>query len=172
MRRRSTRVTSHVVPFAQQERTVTGICTVSKRKLCCLASSSMSRWMRGSLCPVKPMNRSLPAFCASRHASMAHPAAKGHGPSPPDGSIRRPESTPPAPCTCPRSAANQARPRARLARLRTVCLRARRADDRGEAQTVPALSGPAICRIRHCQRQRHRRGGRAIQGGYRFHSGS
>ena len=35
--------------------TLTGICTVSKWKLCCFAISNMRRWMAGSLWPVKPM---------------------------------------------------------------------------------------------------------------------
>ena len=33
----------------------------------------MGRWMRGSLWPVKPMKRSLPAFFAATSASMAPP---------------------------------------------------------------------------------------------------
>ena len=56
--------------------TLSGICTVSKRKSCFAATSSIRRWTSGSLWPVKPMKRILPAFLAASTASIAPPSAK------------------------------------------------------------------------------------------------
>ena len=51
--------------------TLSGICTVSKRKSCFAATSSIRRWTSGSLWPVKPMKRTLPAFFACEHGLHA-----------------------------------------------------------------------------------------------------
>src|SRR2546422_6570174 len=48
--------------------TFSGICTVSKTKPWSRATSSMYKWMWGSLCPVKPIYRILPALCPSTSA--------------------------------------------------------------------------------------------------------
>src|SRR5882724_10594331 len=54
-----------------------GIWTVSNWKPLARAVSNMCRWMRGSLCPVKPVKRSLPAFFASSSAVAMREAMAG-----------------------------------------------------------------------------------------------
>ena len=50
------------------------VCAASKRNPCCRAISSIRKCTIGSLCPVKPMKRIFPAFCAATTASIAPPS--------------------------------------------------------------------------------------------------